>query len=397
MASEPVRMANTERRRWLVALKARLFPIMSRLFDRARPLPRSWSPARILVMQMQQLGDSAIFTATLRALRERFPDARIDMLASRTSHQLYAKCPYVTQFHVAHEWKAGAGGNALGRLLPLLRRIRRERYDLVIADIAQQSFKYSLISLATGAPVRVGFNINGRGFLHTMQVPYRPSASYFECNLDVARALGAAIERPREEVFFDADDVAHARSLLEPALVDDGPLVAIHAGSNWQSKTWFEDRWAALADRLVEQRGAHVVLVGTETDQAQAVIDRMRHPAISVVGRTNIPQLAALLSECDLFVGTDSGPRHIAGAVGTSVVMLMSAQEDTDNWIGFREVETVLRHLPPCRGCFTSYCSHRTCMNMIGLEDAVGSALVQLDRGARQLGAPGMSRVAAQR
>lgn len=364
--------------------KSRIFPVVARLLDRAAPLPAAFAPRRILVMQLQQIGDSVIFTPALRALRRRFPESRIDLLVNRVSRELYRKCPYVDRVHVATEWKAGPGGNRLRPLLPLLRAVRRERYDLVVSDMAQQSFKYALIARATGAPVRAGFNLAHRGFLHTLQVPFRPDVSWVESNLDVARALGATELEAREELYFDDADRAHVERLLARGGAAARPLVVMHTGANWESRTWYPERWAAVGDRLQEEMGASVVFVGTPGERAQveAVRQRMRRPGLSLVGETDIPQLAALLAAADLFVGTDSGPRHMAGAVGTAHVVVMSSQDDTDYWVGFRERERVLRSLPPCRGCFSAVCSHKTCMDLIRVEQVFAACRELLALGA---------------
>ena len=384
-------------RPWAGRSKHALFATRARPPDRRRPLPAGFAPRRILILQLQQLGDSVIFTGALQALRARFPDATIDILASGTSRHVYARWPGLGTLHVAADWRTGRGGNRLRPLLPLLRALRRRRYDLAVTDIAQQSFKYSLIAWATGAPVRVGFNVNGRGFLHTIQIPYRTGASYFACNLELAAALGADVRGARDAVWFGPDDVAAAESLLARLAVHpERPLVLMHPGSNWQSKTWFEDRWATLADRLIAEADAEVVLVGTEGEReyVERVRERMSAHARSAAGLTTIAQLAALAARAQLFVGTDSGPRHIAGATGVPSVMLMSAQEDTDNWIGFRAQETVLRRLPDCHGCFASTCSHRTCMAMISVDDALQACLRAL-RGATT--APALSAVTLER
>src|SRR5689334_13492012 len=90
------------------------------LFSRARPLPPGFEPRKILVMQLQQLGDSLIFTPAVRALRRRFPQAQIDMLVNPVSLAFHRKSPYVGKFHVASHWRAGTGGTRIGPLLPLL-------------------------------------------------------------------------------------------------------------------------------------------------------------------------------------------------------------------------------------------------------------------------------------
>ena len=355
--------------------KAFLFRLLDAAFSARRrespPVPR-----RILVLQLQQIGDSVIFTPTLRALRRRFPEARIDLLVNPVSREVHKKSPYVNQIHVLRSWRAGRGGTRLRPTVPVLRQLRRERYDMTIACVTQQAFKYALISRAIGAPVRLGFNLEHRGFLYTHQVPFDANANWVDVNLGIVRLLGGDASDPREELPFDGADRAHVDALLADAdLAPARPLVAIHPTANWQSRTWYDDRWAALADTLTERWGAHVVFVGTagERGAIDGIRAAMHAPATSLAGRTDIPQLAALFARSDLFVGCDSGPRQIAGAVGIPHVVLMSAQDDTDRWLKFRKGEVFLRTPVECGGCYLMTCGHKTCMRTIDV-DSVAAA-----------------------
>lgn len=335
-------------------------------------------PRKILVLQLQQVGDTVIFTPTLRALRAHFPASSIDLLVSPLSAQLYAHSPYVSTLHVTPAWRVGPGSPRIRELWPLLRQLRRERYDLAICGISEQSFRYTLIAWLSGARSRIGFNVAGRGFLHSHVVPYRAHQPWVQTNLDLARALGATPDGAREEIFVGESDRVYASSMLEELNVDrSGAVVLMHPGSNWQSKTWFPDRWAALADAIRERTGATIIFVGTEGERpyVDAVVREMRGASHSVLGRTTLAQLAALIAEARLFVGTDSGPRHIAAAVGVPQVTVMSAQNDTAEWLGDRPREIVLRTEPWCKGCRASACGHMTCMRLIEVEPALQACL----------------------
>lgn len=334
----------------------------------------SAAPSRVLVLQLQQLGDSVIFTPTLRALRELWPEARIDLLASAVAAHIYAKSPWRNRVHIATAWTAARGGNRIRQLLPLLQELRAERYDCTITDLTQQSFKYSLVAWLIRAPMRVGIDVGGRGFLHNVRVPFRPDANWVDANLDIVRALGGTPRSAQEEVAFDATDMERVRMLLREAGHDyRRRLVTVHTGSNWQSRTWYVERWAALCDALGSRHQLSIVFVGSpaEREYVEQVRGAMSRPSISLAGATDIPQLAALLSMSDLFIGTDSGPRHIARASGCPHVVLMCAQDDTDRWLGWGRGEVLMRSLPPCRGCYFAHCAHKLCMDAIETERVI--------------------------
>ena len=350
--------------------KTVLFRLLEWFFSRRAKTSELPPVPKILVLQLQQIGDSVLFTPALRALRSRFPDAEIDLLASPVAAQFHKKSPYVNRIHVARSWSTRPRGTRVRPMLPVLAAMRREGYDCVIADVTQQSFKYSLLALLTGARVRVGFNRNHRGFLHSVQVPFRGEADWVQLNLDLVGALGARTDDRREEVAFDRDDVAAIEALLSRAhqrAAARSPIVALHIGSNWQSRTWYADRWAAIGDALETSHGATIVFVGApgEREAVEEVRALMRRPSTTLVGATDIPELAALMSVAQLFVGTDSGPRHVAGAAGTPHVVVMCDQDDTDRWLGFRPGEIVIRSDARCGGCYFARCAHKLCMENI--------------------------------
>lgn len=367
LTQDVVRGALVRTTAWVVSAAKRLLLDVLALGFR-RTVAVTVPPRRILVLQLQQLGDSVIFTPTLRALRARFPEARIDLLASGAAAQVYKKSPYIDSIHVARSWSTAAGGTRITPMLPLLRQLRRERYDCTITDLAQQSFKYSLIARLIGAPLRIGFDIRGRGFLHNLRVPFREDAGWVDANLDIARALGASPRSTREEVTFDDADSERIRTvLMERGHDGRRRIVVMHTGANWQSRTWYHQRWSDLGDALGDRYDATIVLVGSaaEGEYIERIRAGMTGASISLAGAADIPQLSALCAIADLFVGTDSGPRQIARAAGCPHIVIMCAQDDTDRWVGWGLGEIVMRSFPPCHGCFFAHCAHKTCMDAI--------------------------------
>jgi len=364
----------------LTTVRERAIRILSRmigpLFERSLELS---AVRKILILQMQQLGDSVVFTPTLRAIRAKYPNARIDLLCSPVSFELYRKSPYPDRLFVL----SGAPSKANWRRWWLvMRELRRVQYDVAIADVAQSSLLYGFAAALTGARQRIGFERENRGFLFTHRLRTQAGQNFIEANLEIARLLRAGEYSDKVQCFYDSDDTARARQLL--GLEASGhPMIAVHPASNWQSKTWFPDRWAALLDRLQNDYGASIVLVGTLKEQqyVQEILARMNRPARSLAGLTSLTELAAVLAESDLFVGTDSGPRHIAAGVGVPQVTLMSSQDSPDRWIFHREEEIVLRTDPPCSPCFSSYCSHRRCMEEISVASALSACRALIEAG----------------
>jgi ADP-heptose:LPS heptosyltransferase len=338
---------------------------------------------RILIMQLQQLGDSVVFTPTLRAIRRRFPKANITILASPISFELYKKSEHIDEIVIMpppsrRPWS----------WLVMFRGLRRRRFDLAIADVTQLSMKYGVLASFSGARQRIGFESNHRGFLYTTRLKCPDGLSFLDCNLEIARVLGADDNDKHVECPFDTADSDYVESLLSSSGLD-GPRVVMHVASNWQSKTWDSERWANLAQRLIEERGCSIIFVGTkaERDYIAAIESRVGVKTLSLVGQTDLCQLAALLTKCDLFVGTDSGPRHLAAASGCRQVTVMSSQDRPTRWVFDRQSEVVLRTDPGCSPCFKSYCSHRLCMMSIDTSAVFEACIRQIDRPTSEAGA----------
>jgi ADP-heptose:LPS heptosyltransferase len=304
------------------------------------PIPLPDRP-KILLLQLQQVGDSMGVSPLLRALHQRYPDMLLDILASPAAKAVHRKSPHIHAMVTAP---------------------RTVRYDCVLACVNQVSFRYALIAASTRARRRIGFDVEGAGFLFTRRLAVPKGVNVLNANMLLAAAVDADATNPVEEFWFDdADRAAAAR------LAPEQPYVVIHPGSNWQSKTWYADRWAAVADALAP---LVPVFVGTPADAP--LVDEIRR-GVSLVGQTDLCQLGALMERAELCITTDSGPRHIAGALGRPLVTIMSSLDEPYRWTFDRPHEIVLRTDPPCAACLLSYCSHRTCMDRLTV-DAVLSA-----------------------
>jgi heptosyltransferase-2 len=265
----------------------------------------------------------------------------------------------------------------------VLRDVRRAHYDCVLACRNHVSINYVLTAVAAGARHTVGFDEAPGGFLFTRRLHVTAGVSVLRTNLALAAAIDADPETGREEFWFGEEDSAAVAALLgRRGIPADAPIAVIHPASNWQSKTWYPDRWAAVADWLATEGGLRPVFVGRSRDAEviRAVQESMRADSYSVAGETDLCQLGALMARADLFVGTDSGPRHIAGALGRPQVTVMSSLDEPWRWGLDRPGEILLRTDPPCHGCMLSSCSHRLCLDLISADRVIAACRELLGR-----------------
>ncbi|MGN6562268.1 MAG: glycosyltransferase family 9 protein [Thermomicrobiales bacterium] len=312
------------------------------LRSRYVPAPAPPSPAaprRILVVKLFTLGDMLNITPALRALRARYPAARIDVLATRVGAAGLARSPHIDDVIIFDKTLFDqVGGLASPRaLLAGLRfalTLRRRRYDVLVLlhhlITTWGTLKYMVLALWSGAPVRAGLD-NGRGWFLTHRARDRGFGAVNERRywLDVVATLGAVSDDERPDFTVTDADRAAAQKLLGPT---SGPVIVIHPtnGPYAPKRQWAPERFAAVADRLAREHGATIVLAGvaSEAERIAAVERAMATPAINLAGRTELPVLAGLLQRADLVIGNDSAVCHLAAALGTPTLAIFGPAND---------------------------------------------------------------------
>jgi ADP-heptose:LPS heptosyltransferase len=277
---------------------------------------------RIAVLRCNALGDYLMATPALAALRARFPDAELTLLGARWHERFLAGRPGPVDRVLVLPRVDGLAGQppdapAPGALPAFLAAARAERYDLAVQLHGGGATSNPLVT-ALGARRTIGLRAAGAPPLDAT-VPYRYYQPEVDRFLEVVRLAGAdgPAEYPRLAVSEAERDGAAA------LLPGTGPWVALHAGATDPRRRWPAERFAALADALVAA-GARPVLVGaaSEADVSGAVRAAAAHPIVDLTGRTGLGALAAVLARSAVVVANDSGPLHLARAVGTATVGL---------------------------------------------------------------------------
>ncbi|MEZ4770564.1 MAG: glycosyltransferase family 9 protein [Caldilineales bacterium] len=352
---------------------------------------------RILVIKLADIGDLLTASPALGALRETFPDAQIDVLTTPAAAPALSPWLRIGVLTVPRNLVRGPGD--VRAAANLLAGLRRARYDAVAIlhhlTLRSGAAKYRLLAAATGAPVVAGLdNGNGGWLTHAASDEGFGACHEVEYWLRVVELLGATREHyPTLTGPYREDDRQSFAPLL--ATLGPPPVVVIHPGSGGYSmaRRWEPIRWAELADALIERFGAQIVLVGTPTDGADVVVAAMTSPCRNLAGRTTVPELAAVLSDCDLFLGADSGVMHLATSVGAPVVALFGPSNHLawGPWNPEERKAAVVRLDLRCSPC--SYvghsvgqrdgCWHRSCMAELTVQQVLDAAAGFLDQGRR--------------
>lgn len=322
---------------------------------------------RILVVQLGNgIGDVLNSTPAIRALRERYPAARLDALVTRTGAKVLAGSPHLDRVLTFDKTLFDRVGGLLSprALLAGWRfalTLRARRYDTLVLlhhlVTPWGTLKYAVLALWSGAPVRVGLD-NGRGWFLTDRATDRGFGAVNERRywLEVAAVLGATSADDRPELVIDAADRRAGRALIEAARPRrDQPVVVLHAGSGayGQSRQWPAARFAAVADRLAADCGALIALAGgpDAAETNAAVRAAMRADALDLTGRTpSLATLGGVLLAADLVIANDSSVGHLAAALGTPTLSLFGPSNDRA-WAPYGATRVVLpddeRQIPP--------------------------------------------------
>lgn len=335
----------------------------------ARPKlsPATLHPRRIAIIRTDLLGDVVMMLPMIHALRLAYPHAEIDLVVTPANVAMLLDQPGIDHVRVCdpERWMGSiAAPESRAKLRASIRELRAAHYDLAISVCGEWA---SIVARLSGARRRVGFAGEAYpGFL-TDAVPGRRftlGLHEVEHCLALAERAGATIPAPGSPdrlPRLHVDPLAQTRMralLAEYGVVPERPIVALHAGSgNGQAKRWPLPYWARLADGLVAEDDVAVVLIGAPNDAplAQGVLGRMHHPAgaIDLTGQTSLPELAALLAHCAVVVSGDSGPMHVAEAVGARLVVLHGPTNPKESG-PYDPAATVIKQHLACQPCYDS-------------------------------------------
>ena len=337
---------------------------------------------RILVVLPNWFGETLFTTPFLRALRAFYPSAWIATLGWPQCRAMLLRNPHVNELLDYDE--RGAHRSLVGKWR-VIRLLRRQRFDR--AFIMRRSLSRSLLVTLAGVPTRVGFANAKSGWLLTHPVTLVAGRVHKALTyLPLLEALGVpASVGSYDYVVDDAERDAAARLLSQPSASHGRPLVIVHPGANWPHKRWSTDRFAALADRLIDEQHAHVVVTGGPDDVplAESIRRKMRQTPTVLAGRTTLRELAACLERAQAMISNDTGVLHIAAALRRPLVALYGPTSPTlTGPLGDPQRMIVLHH-PDC--CPEIPCYHpdrpsHPGMDAISVDEAYAAMLKLLER-----------------
>ena len=329
---------------------------------------------RILVCQTGGwIGDMVLLTPALRALKHAYPQSHLTLLLRPRVADLMKTNPYVDACLVDTK--------AAGRFRSLLKLVNqiRERVFHVALVLHPTSFRNALLPFLAQVPTRVGSNISGRGILLTASCADSTEVHEVHRYLRVLQLLGIDTAPPDLEFWHtDTDRQAIQRLLQLEEISRYQPLIGLNLGTTWETKRWAVENFARVIEHIARlNTDAKIVLTGSPAEHEFAEALCSSSITINLVGKTTILQLGALLERCQVYLTCDSGPMHIAAAVGTSTVSLFGPTDPTRHR-PYGPGHAVIEKSVSCRPCYKRTCHRRDapylCMKAIDTAE-VGKAL----------------------
>ncbi len=344
---------------------------------------------KVLIRGVNWLGDAVMTTPAIRAWGKAKRESSVALLANGQVLQLFKHDPHVESFIEYNNFHKTPIGK-----LKLISKLRGEQF--VEALLLQNAFDAALITFLAGIKSRIGYNRDGRGVLLTKSVPVDKNIlklhqiDYF---LNLIRAIGITPTTTMPWLYLLMDERLSARSELDGL---KRPVIGINPGAAFgPAKRWKEEGFACLIKKIVANLGGSVVIFGASDDKP--IVDSITSLLpVHIVnesgvfanfcGKTTVRQLCALISECDALVTNDSGPMHVAYAVGTPVVAIFGSTEPAltspptapkYEETGFLKV--ICRHKTKCSPCFERVCryNHYKCLTDLS-DDYVYEALCSI-------------------
>ena len=329
------------------------------------------APKKILIRGPNWVGDAVLAIPALKAVRSNFPTAEITLLVRPWVAGLFTSAPFIDRVWTEEK------PTKLGDWTRITRDIRAFEFDLAL--LLPNSFESALMMFLARIPKRIGYATDGRTWMLTDSIePPNESQHQVHYYLDLAKAIRAETDNPSIEIEATEEERENARNLLaEEGIARGDRFLVLNPGAAYGSaKRWHEDRFADVADILSAEMGLGVAMIGSQAERpiAEQILARMKRPSAILSGKTSLEALIGVLAESSLMITNDSGPMHIAAALGVPTVAVFgSTDEKVTSPFGPRT--RVVKNPVECSPCLLRECpiDHR-CMNGVSVQDVCRAA-----------------------
>lgn len=328
---------------------------------------------RIVIFNVNWLGDVLFSTATIRNIRRNFPDSFIACIIPSRCYPVLKGNPHLDEIIIFDEHDRHK--NMLAKL-KFVQFLKTKRFDTVF--LLHRSFSRALICRLADIPERLGYYTKKRGFLLTKKItaPKKDALHRIDYYLNIIEQAGLRVEDRYADFLISDEEEKFVQEFLDKNRVDKKDfLVGINPGGNWLPKRWPKEYWAILADKLANKYRARVIITGSHNDLtlASEIKGLMKARPLIACGIFNLKQLGALAKKSDLFITGDTGPMHIANAVGAKKIIAIFGPTSpliTGPYPAHNVV--ILQKKVGCKiPCYVRRCQDNRCMKAITPEEVM--------------------------
>lgn len=291
------------------------------------PGVRSREYKRILIIRLDKIGDVLLSTPVIKAVRDAYPASYIAFMVQPYARDIVKGNPYLNEVIVYD--KSGDEKSFIGNLR-FLSRLRRDRFDLAI--ILHPNNRSHMLAFLAGIPVRIGYD-RKLGILLTKRIPHTKQLGLKherDYALDVVRYLG--IEPKDKALYMPIDDNSEGKIkhlLGQNGIKESDLIIAVNPGASCPSKKWPLENYIKAVDELAAKYGAKIIIISGKKEKTlgDRLAESLKAKAINLAGRTTVSDLASVLKRSRILISNDSGPVHIACAVGTPVIAIFGRSD----------------------------------------------------------------------
>ncbi len=337
---------------------------------------------QILIVQTAFIGDVILITPLIRAVKQLYPSAMLDVMVVPGAAKLLENNPHIRSIIPFAKRK-----NSAMSLYKMQKQLRAVHYDLAISP--HSSGRTHLLLWLSGIPRRIGFDRSMLPQLLTDKIPHPTGMHKLSKNLMLLSFLSQRQFPLQTELFPSKADVHRAEELLKP--LAGKKLIALAPGSIWATKCWLLSSFTTLATRLVD-KGFGIVLIGAEQDKAkcdaiEAALESQ--DVVNLAAKTNLLESAAVIDRCALMVCNDSGALHIANAMQTTVYAIFGPTVQSIGYYPYRSGDIVFEAELPCRPCGSHGAAkcplkHHNCMKLVSPQQVLDSILQHIPPGEQE-------------
>jgi lipopolysaccharide heptosyltransferase II len=331
------------------------------------------NPKRILVWVKNWMGDVLFTTPALSAIRMCFPNAHIAVIIVPWCAEILSGNPDINEIILNQE--RGLHKGFFGRIR-LLKQIYSGHYD--VCFLFHRSRTRAFISFLAQIPCRIGYNTKNRGRFLSLNIAVPRNVHMVDYNLELLRQAGMQTDSRDYVLCLAEEEIKWAKRFLERNCAGTDPIIVLNPGGNWMNKRWSAENFSKLAEMLYEQISAQVIITGADKDLplANRISEKAQIPIHIAAGKTTIKTLAALINLCDVYVGCDSGPTHMAAAVRTPLVALFGPTDpEITGPVGSGHIEVLVSKIDCKVPCYELDCTENKCMEKIEVEDVFDACL----------------------